>query len=55
MPTLMAGLVSSLAGWLIEDAIQPYLGMAGAAGVSLVVSMLVFVRLRRWLRDLRSE
>ena len=55
MPTLMAGLAASIAGWLIEDAIQPYLGIAGGAGVSLVVSTIVFLRLRRWLRDLRNE
>lgn len=55
MPTLMAGLASSIAGWLIEDALQPHLGIAGGACVSLVVSTLVFLRLRRWLRDLRQE
>jgi hypothetical protein len=54
LPTLMAGVAASLAGWLIEDAVQPYAGVVVAASISLLVSTAVFVVLRKWLLGLRD-
>lgn len=55
MPSLAAGLVASLAGWMIDDVCQPYLGSGVTLFVSLVASTLVFFYARRWLRELRGK
>lgn len=55
MPTLAAGLAASLAGWVLDDLFQPYLGMGVALVLSLVGSTSVFFYVRRWLVDLRGK
>ena len=55
MPSLVAGLVASLAGWMIDDLLQPYLGMGATLLLSLVCSTLVFFVGRKWLRDMRGR
>ena len=55
MPTLAAALAASLAGWMIEDVTQPYLGLAFALVLSLACSTGVFYAARRWLTDLRGQ
>jgi hypothetical protein len=54
MPTLMASVSGSVAGWLVGEALQPYLGVRGGAAVSLVTMGVVFWAVRKWLRDLRD-
>jgi hypothetical protein len=54
LPTLAAALVASLAGWLIDDVAQPYLGAAFTVFLSLVCSTVVFYAARKWLIDLRG-
>lgn len=55
LPTLAAGLAASLAGWVLDDLFQPYLGMGVALVLSLVGSTSVFFYVRRWLVDLRGK
>jgi hypothetical protein len=55
LPTLAAALAASLAGWMIEDVTQPYLGLAFALVLSLACSTGVFYAARRWLTDLRGQ
>ena len=40
---------------MIEDLTRPHLGVAGSAAVSLLVFTVVFVKLRKWLRELRDS
>jgi uncharacterized membrane protein YeaQ/YmgE (transglycosylase-associated protein family) len=55
VPSLAAGLVASLAGWLIDDMLQPFFGMGVTLLVSAVASALVFYYARRWLQELRGR
>ena len=55
MPSLVAGLVASLAGWLIGDLVQPYLGMGVTMILSLACSTVVFFVARKWLIELRGR
>jgi hypothetical protein len=55
MPSLAAGLMASVAGWLIDDLVQPYLGVGARVVLSLVCSTVIFFIARRWLRELRGR
>jgi uncharacterized membrane protein YeaQ/YmgE (transglycosylase-associated protein family) len=55
MPSLYAGLLASLAGWMIGDLIQPFLGAVPALVVSFVGSAVIFFVARRWLINLRGR
>ena len=55
VPSLAAGLVASLVGWMIDDVLQPYLGAGATLVLSLVASTLIFFYARRWLLDLRGQ
>lgn len=55
MPSLAAGVVASLAGWILDDMLQPYLGLGATLLVSLVGSALIFFYARKWLTDLRGR
>jgi hypothetical protein len=55
VPSLVAGLVASLAGWMIDDLFQPYLGTGATLVLSLVCSSLVFFFGRKWLIDMRGR
>jgi len=55
VPSLVAGLVASLAGWMIDDLLQPYLGTGATLVLSLVCSTLAFFVGRKWLIDLRGR
>ena len=55
MPTLVAAAVASLAGWVLDDLLQPYLGMGLTLASTLVASTLIFFYVRRWLVDLRGK
>jgi hypothetical protein len=53
--SLGAALVASLAGWVIDDLFQPYLGFGVTLVLSLVASSLAFFYARRWLLELRGQ
>ncbi len=55
MPSLVAAAVASLAGWVLQDLLQPYLGLGLTLVLTLVASTLVFFYVRRWLVDLRGR
>ena len=55
MPSLAAGGVASLAGWILDELFQPYLGMGVTLVLSLVASTLIFFYVRRWLVELRGK
>jgi hypothetical protein len=47
-------MAAMLAGWIVDDVLQPYLGMAFTLFLSFLVSTVVFFAARQWLRDLRG-
>jgi len=54
VPSLGAGLVASLAGWMIDDLVEPYLGMGVTLVLSFACSTIIFFVARKWLRELRG-
>jgi hypothetical protein len=55
VPSLAAALLASLAGWMISDMIQPYIGAGPAIIGSSVCSLVVYFAARRWLITLRGK
>ncbi len=55
LPTLMAGLVGSVVGWLIEDLTRPFLPLPIRAALGLAAAVAVFFPVRNWLRELRGD
>jgi uncharacterized membrane protein YdjX (TVP38/TMEM64 family) len=54
VPSIGAGVVAMLAGWIIDDMLQPFLGMGPTLLASFVGSTVVFFAVRKWLRELRG-
>ncbi len=54
MPTLVAVLVASLAGWLVEGPTDALLGPASAMAVSLIVSAVSFFYAKRFVSNMRG-
>jgi hypothetical protein len=55
VPSIAAGVVASLAGWMIDGLLQPLLGTGATIVLSLVGSTVVFFFARKWLIDLRGR
>ena len=55
MPSLAAGLVASVAGWMLDGVLQPFLGVGARAVLSLVCSTVIFLVARRKLMGLRGR
>jgi hypothetical protein len=55
LPSLAAGVVASLGGWMMDELLQPYLGLGFTLLLSLVGSTLIFYYVRRWLVELRGR
>lgn len=53
MPSLGAGLAALLAGWVIDDLLQPFLGTGPTLMLSFMGSTVVFFVVREWLKDMR--
>lgn len=55
LPSLAAGFVAFVGGWMLDDLLQPYLGVGATLIVSLVGSSLMFFYARRWLLEMRGK
>jgi hypothetical protein len=55
VPSLLAGLVASVAGWMVGDLLQPYLGTGVTLVLSFVGSTVVFFLVRKWMVGLRGH
>ena len=55
MVSLGAGLAAMLAGWIVDDALQPYIGIGPTLILSFVVSTVVFFVTRKWLLEMRGR
>jgi len=54
MPTLIAALIASLAGWLVESPTHAVLGPVSSMTLSLVVSTVAFYFAKRFVSNLRG-
>ena len=54
MPTFLAMLVASLAGWLVEGPVRASLGPAASMASSLLVATVAFFFAKRFFSDLRG-
>ncbi len=54
MPTLLAGIVGSLAGAVVQDWLRPHVGVRVSAAAALGTMLVVFWGTRRWLTRLRN-
>jgi hypothetical protein len=55
MPSLAAAVMASLAGWMIDAIIEPYLGLGARIFVGIILSIYVYVYARNWLLSLRGR
>jgi hypothetical protein len=55
VPSIGAGLAASLAGWMLDELLQPFLGTVATLLLSFAASTVVFFVARRWLRELRGR
>jgi hypothetical protein len=54
MPTFVAMVIASLAGWLVEGPVRATLGLFTSMLVSLLVATVVFFYAKRFVSDLRG-
>jgi len=54
MPTLIAAIIASLAGWLVESPTHAVLGPVSSMTLSLVVSTVAFFFAKRFVSNLRG-
>lgn len=54
VPTLVAILVASAAGWLVDDPVRALLGPVASTMAALVVSAVAFFFAKRFVSDLRG-
>lgn len=54
MPSIGAGLAATLAGWMIDALLEPYLGAGPTLILSFACSTCIFFVARRWLIELRG-
>ena len=54
MPTLVAILIASLAGWLVEGPVRAMLGLFASLVASLLVSGVAYFFAKRFVSDLRG-
>ena len=54
MPSIAAAIIASILGWIIDSAIEPYMGIGGRIFVALITSTVVYVYARNWLVSLRD-
>ena len=54
MPTLVAMLIASLAGWLVEGPVHAVLGSVYSMAASFIVSVVAFFFAKQFLSDLRG-
>jgi uncharacterized membrane protein YeaQ/YmgE (transglycosylase-associated protein family) len=55
VPSIAAAIIASLAGWILDALIEPFLGIAGRIFAGIVVSAFVYVYARNWLIQLRGR
>jgi hypothetical protein len=54
MPSIGAALAATLAGWIVDAMLEPYLGVGPTLILSFACSTWIFFVARRWLTELRG-
>ena len=54
MPSIAAALIASILGWIIDAAIEPFVGIGARIVVGLITSTIIYVYARHWLVRLRD-
>ena len=54
MPSLAAAIIASIAGWLIDSLIAPFLGLTPRIFIGILIGVYVYVYTRNWLLRLRG-
>ncbi len=54
MPSIAAAIIASILGWVIDAAIEPFMGIGGRVFIGLVTSTVIYFYARNWLRKLRD-
>lgn len=54
MPSIAAAVIASILGWIIDAAIEPFMGLGGRIFIGLIVSIVAYVYARNWLLTLRD-
>jgi undecaprenyl pyrophosphate phosphatase UppP len=54
MPTLIAMLIASIAGWLVESPVRAILGPVPSTAASLIVGAVAFFFAKQFVSDLRG-
>lgn len=54
MPSLAAAIIASLAGWIIDAGIEPFMGLGGRVFVGLIAGTFIYYYARNWLLRLRD-
>ena len=54
MPSIAAAIIASILGWIINAAIEPFMGIGGRISLGLIVSTIAYVYARNWLVRLRD-
>ena len=47
-------MIASILGWIIDAALEPFMGIGGRIFVGLIVSTVIYVYARNWLVRLRD-
>ena len=54
MPSIAAAIIASIDGWMIDAAIEPFLGIGARIFIGLIASTIIYVYARNWLLRLRD-
>jgi hypothetical protein len=54
VPSIAAALIAAIAGWILDAAIEPFLGIGGRLLIGFVVTTFVYVYARNWLIQLKG-
>lgn len=54
MPSLAAAIIASIAGWIIDAAIEPFIGIGARLFVGFVAGTFIYYCARNWLLKLRD-
>jgi len=54
VPSIAAAIIASILGWIIDSAIEPFMGIGGRIALGLIVSTIAGVYARNWLVRLRD-
>jgi hypothetical protein len=54
VPSIAAAVIASITGWILDAAIQPFLGIGGRILIGFIVTTFVYVYARNWLIQLKG-